>query len=167
MNRAGCWRRHEDDQIKQLWQVRPPVSNTAIAGQLPGRTASAVVNRANRLGLTYRGEGGGTGTIPYAATADILEHAIPVGDDALHDTEHGTVPLETTALPSEQAENTFGRGTILDTPSPPKHTCCWPMWDHNTKPTHDFCGKRRQKGRVYCPTHAKLAHVRIHPLHPA
>ena len=37
--------------------------------------------------------------------------------------------------------------------------CLWPMWPDGAKPTHEYCGERRQVGSSYCQAHHKRAYT--------
>ena len=39
------------------------------------------------------------------------------------------------------SDNTSGRG------------CLWPMWEHSSVPTHEYCGKQKTAGQSYCDEH--------------
>ena len=31
--------------------------------------------------------------------------------------------------------------------------CKWPMWPHDSRPTHEYCGARRASNSSYCDKH--------------
>ncbi len=35
--------------------------------------------------------------------------------------------------------------------------CLWPMWPHNTRPTHEYCNARRVANSSYCAAHRRLS----------
>ena len=35
--------------------------------------------------------------------------------------------------------------------------CKWPMWDHGSKPNHEYCGEARRPGSSYCDAHFRKA----------
>lgn len=35
--------------------------------------------------------------------------------------------------------------------------CCWPMWPHDSKPTHKFCGDPKTDGSSYCLKHKTMS----------
>jgi len=41
--------------------------------------------------------------------------------------------------------------------SRPIRGCLWPMWPHDSRPTHQYCGKRRTPESSYCAQHKALS----------
>jgi hypothetical protein len=155
VNRVGNWRPHEDDVIKAMWKVRPTVPTDAIAAQLDGRSPSAVINRANKLQLGYRCPRGCSGQTETTAETETKE--TPLTIETLTE-----LPPDVTAHPVHyEPLVALMPSPVHQLSSPPKGLCCWPLW--RDKPTHTYCGKRRQEGKVYCAEHAKLAYVRLVP----
>lgn len=44
--------------------------------------------------------------------------------------------------------------------------CCWPMWPHDARPNHLYCGDARIDDSSYCAKHRALS-VRNPELEPA
>ena len=43
--------------------------------------------------------------------------------------------------------------------------CLWPMWPHESRPTHEYCGQHRLEGSSYCTEH-KAASIRDFEVEP-
>lgn len=43
------------------------------------------------------------------------------------------------------------------TKAPGRRGCLWPMWPHDSRPTHDYCGERREGESSYCDFHRRMA----------
>ena len=43
--------------------------------------------------------------------------------------------------------------------------CLWPMWPHESRPTHEYCGKQRTGESSYCAEHKALS-IRDFALEP-
>ena len=39
-------------------------------------------------------------------------------------------------------------------------TCRFPLWPHNAKPTHEYCGAKAAEGKPYCEAHCALCYVK-------
>ena len=35
--------------------------------------------------------------------------------------------------------------------------CLWPMWAHDARPNHEYCGKHRTEDSSYCEAHRRLS----------
>ncbi len=35
--------------------------------------------------------------------------------------------------------------------------CLWPMWPHDSRPTHEYCGSKRHPESPYCEYHRRMA----------
>lgn len=35
--------------------------------------------------------------------------------------------------------------------------CLWPMWPHESRPTHEYCGKQRTNSGPYCQHHKQMS----------
>jgi hypothetical protein len=44
--------------------------------------------------------------------------------------------------------------------------CCWPMWPHDARPNHMYCGDPKVEGSSYCQKH-KSQSIRNPELEPA
>jgi len=40
----------------------------------------------------------------------------------------------------------------------PPGGCLFPMWDHQERPTHVYCGEQRREGAPYCRHHCEIAY---------
>ncbi len=38
---------------------------------------------------------------------------------------------------------------------PLRRGCLWPMWPHDARPTHEYCGVRRAPDSSYCAEHQR------------
>ncbi len=47
--------------------------------------------------------------------------------------------------------------SMMMTETQPIRGCLWPMWPHNTRPTHEFCNHRRAPGSSYCEAHRQMS----------
>jgi hypothetical protein len=39
----------------------------------------------------------------------------------------------------------------------PKRGCLWPMWPHESRPTHQYCGRQRAMESSYCAEHRAMS----------
>ena len=39
----------------------------------------------------------------------------------------------------------------------PRRGCLWPMWPHESRPTHEYCGKHRADAGPYCQHHKRMS----------
>ena len=35
--------------------------------------------------------------------------------------------------------------------------CLWPMWQHGTKPNHEYCGAEKSENSSYCTEHKAMS----------
>ena len=39
----------------------------------------------------------------------------------------------------------------------PRRGCLWPLWPHESRPTHEYCGAHRASEGPYCQHHRQMS----------
>ncbi len=147
------WNGQEIGRLKALWALD---LSAAEIGRQMNISKNAVVGKAHRLDLPPRPSPirpAGSGT-PRATV-----HRVPKGVPTLP----SLVAPAPVAASAGHAEAEKGVATV---PEPvvvaklSRHTCVWPMWGEDQRPTHLYCAEPCETSRTYCPAHVVRAHGR-------
>lgn len=163
-----AWDEALDARLRALWAEG---HSTAEIGRRMGLTKNAVVGRVHRLKLPPRpspmlSRGGDTARhVPTRGAAELAKAV------ARATAASGIPARAPCAGPAGVASPAELPPAALVAPRPealsvqPRGGCCWPMWGHKQRPTHEYCGRPRSfradgVPRPYCAAHAAKATAR-------
>lgn len=157
--RLDEWPPEKIDQLRELW-LAGYVS--AEIGRRLGISKSAAIAKARRIGLPGRGS-------PIRVSLTPKEPKFKRPADSRRTKLRVVKPVKPlkprpepkAAVPRPEPKTA---PTIAPPRVDPRSPCCWPFGDPGT-PEFRFCGDPAIFSKPYCPTHHRIAYVRIPVAH--
>lgn len=152
-----------DAQVARLRELWTAGHSTAEIGRRMGMSKNAVISKSHRLGLPGRPSPIKRGGYTPPARAKLVRNkpTLPALASTMTRLEaggRGTRPVPPRLVAPAAASQPI---PIVSRP------CCWPMWPHNVRPTHEYCGKRGVPGKPYCEPHMEKATARGSEIPPS
>jgi len=148
------WSQRMNDRLTELWKEKTSEGKDAHTMQaiadIMGLSKNAVVGKAHRLNLPprpspIRRDGVRSKRKRYVKRAPLITmpklSVLTIGNPA----EVGSLPDATHVAPSAPP---LGSGQVKP--------CEFPMWPHNARPTHQYCGRSASGSPCYCAEHRAL-----------
>jgi len=155
------WTSDEDTRLRAL---APHHTVYEAAEQMPGRTWHGVIQRARRLGISFKAKRIEPKWPAYAS--DLLRHywnveGLSAGKCAakLGISRNAAIGRAHRMGLDKRASPIIRRGRVLRMPMP-RRGCEYGLGDPK-EPAFEFCGKPRQRGSSYCAAHHKLCYRRL------
>lgn len=144
------WTPETDAELTRLWNQTDPVLTTVEIGARLGVSKNSAVGRAHRISLPSRP----SPIRRYGPRPDSQKMKFGRPKSARVTATGGGEPMQKPVLP--KAEPFVPDPALTISISSSRSRCAFPLWAHDAKPDHRFCGHPTIPGSPYCRAHTAL-----------